>query len=149
MGVLLWLQEGKPPKQSTTSTIAKRLQICQANKTRNWGHVMFFDRKKFSFRYPGSQVKHVEWVRKGQQRQAYTPNHPMVLNVYAGITEYGVTMVHKVTSKQQNEDQFQEQSRKGSHEYYFMQSMPKFWKTLYCQRAVGSSTRNVYSNWVF
>ena len=69
---------------------------------------MFSDRKNFSFRYPGSHVRHMEWVKKGQKRQAYTPNHPMVLNVYAGITKYGVTKVHKVTGQQQDEDQFQE-----------------------------------------
>ena len=111
-GCPIVVAKGKPAKQLTTSTIAKRLQFCQANKSRNWSHVMFSDRKKFSFRYPGSQVRHMEWVKKGQQRQAYTPNHPMVLNVYAGITKYGVTKVHKVTGSSKMKTNFKNKQGK-------------------------------------
>jgi hypothetical protein len=42
-------------------------------------------------------VKRVQWVRKGEQRQAYRPNNPMVVNMYAGITKHGVTKAHLVT----------------------------------------------------
>jgi transposase-like protein len=88
---------GRHVKQLTTATMQKRLQFCQANTYRNWSHVMFSDRKKFSFRYPGTHVKHVQWNRKGSRPQAYCPNHPMVVNVYAGITKFGVSKVHLVT----------------------------------------------------
>jgi transposase len=91
------VSRGRPLKQLTTATKNKRVQFCQANQSRNWSHVMFSDRKKFSFRYPGSQVKHVQWTRKGSKPQAFTPNHPMVVNVYAGITKFGVSKVHFVT----------------------------------------------------
>ena len=104
--------KGKPAKPLTASTIAKRLQFCQVNKSRNWSHVMFSDRKKFSFTYPGSQVRHMELVKKGQQRQAYTPNHPMVLNAYAGITKYGVTKVHKVTGNSKMKTNFKNKQGK-------------------------------------
>ena len=111
-GCPIVVAKGKPAKQLTASTIAKRLQFCQANKSRNWSHVMFSDRKKFSFMYPGSQVRHMEWVKKGQQRQAYTPNHPMVLNVYAGITKYGVTKVHKVNGSSKMKTSFKNKQGK-------------------------------------
>ena len=58
---------------------------------------MFSDRKKFGFKYPGSHVNHVQWTRKGSKPQAYSPNHPMVVNVYTGIAKFGVSKVHFVT----------------------------------------------------
>jgi IS30 family transposase len=61
---------GRHVKQLTTATMQKRLQFCQANTYRNWSHVMFSDMKKFSFRYPGTRVKHVQWNRKGSRPQA-------------------------------------------------------------------------------
>lgn len=81
----------RPAKQLTHDTMAKRLAFCQSNRTRNWGHVMFTDRKRFLFQYPGSSVKKVSWLKKGQQRVAAKVNHAMCVNMYAGITLYGVT----------------------------------------------------------
>ena len=52
---------------------------------------MITDRKKFLFSFPGTSVKRVQWLKKGEQRQAYRPNNPMVVNMYAGITKHGVT----------------------------------------------------------
>jgi len=88
---------GKPVKALTTKTQAERLAFCRANLRRNWSNVMITDRKKFLFAYPGTSVKRVEWLRKGEQRQAYRPNNPSAVNMYAGITKYGVTKAHLVT----------------------------------------------------
>ncbi len=96
-GQPIYVSRGKPIKQLTAATKKKRLQFCQDNLGRNWSYVMFSDRKKFSFKYPGTQVRQVQWSRKGNRPQAYTPNHPMVVNVYAGITQCGVSKVHIVT----------------------------------------------------
>ena len=62
---------------------------------------MFTDREKFLFRYPGTSVSQAKWVQKGQRHEAHTVNHPMAVNMYAGITMYGVTKLHIVagTSK--------------------------------------------------
>jgi DDE superfamily endonuclease len=75
--------------------------LCKANATRQWDEVMFTDRKKFLLRYPGSCVKHVVWVEKGQQRKAFQASRPMAVNVYLGITRFGITKPHVVagTSK--------------------------------------------------
>ena len=94
-------ERGKPAKRLTDSTMAKRLAFAKIHKRRCWGNVMFTDRKKFLFLYPGCKVKRVQWVRKGQRRQAWAVNHPMCVNVYMGITVRGVTACHVVagTSK--------------------------------------------------
>jgi hypothetical protein len=62
---------------------------------------MFTDRKKFHFNYPGAKVHQVAWVKVGSQRVAPKVNHAMVVNMYAGITPFGVTKPHLVagTSK--------------------------------------------------
>lgn len=76
---------GRPAKKLTKSTKAKRLEFALANKTTNWRQVMFTDRKRFLFSYPGQRVNRVQWVVRGTQRQAAAVNHPQCLNVYAGI----------------------------------------------------------------
>ena len=62
---------------------------------------MFTDMAKFHFFYPGASIKPVGWVRKGLKRQAPRVNHAMVVNLYVGITKWGVTKCHVVagTSK--------------------------------------------------
>ena len=81
--------------------MAQRLAFAKANLDRNWRLVVFTDRKKFLFGYPGTSVSQAKWVQKGQRHEAPTVNHPMTVNVYAGITMYGVTKLHMVagTSK--------------------------------------------------
>jgi hypothetical protein len=104
-GAQLKAVRGKPAKQLTTNTKQKRLAFAAANKSRTWGHVMFTDRKKFHFSYPGAKVRPVAWVIKGTKQQAYTVNHPQVVNVYAGLTKHGMTKAHVVagTSKHKTE----------------------------------------------
>lgn len=92
---------GKPKKQLTAATKSKRLEFCSANKRRDWRLVMFTDRKKFHFNHPGVSVKQCQWVKAGKGREANTVNHAMTVNLYAGITKFGVTEPHLVagTSK--------------------------------------------------
>lgn len=98
-GDKLWVQRGKPPKAMTAATRKKRLDFAQANLNTNFSHVLFTDRKKFHFRYPGSKVKPCRWV-KGLARTSpaavYQPNKPQCLNVYCGISKYGTTATHMV-----------------------------------------------------
>eukprot|EP00798_Chlamydomonas_sp_ICE-L_P013042 gene13042-3502_t len=51
---------GKPAKRLTHDTKAKRLAFSHENKRTNWSRVMFTDRKKFNFSYPGAKVKPVD-----------------------------------------------------------------------------------------
>jgi hypothetical protein len=90
-------KSGKPDKALSLDNINKRLLFCKANKRTSWATVMITDRKKFRFSYPGTSVKRVQWLRRGERRVANRPNNPQVVNMYAGITKYGVTKAHIVT----------------------------------------------------
>ena len=96
---------GRPRKALTTKTKQARLDFANVHKNFNWHHVMFTDRKKFSFKYPGVRIARHKWVRQGEQASATTVNHAQVLNLYLGITAFGVTRAHIVagTSKVKTE----------------------------------------------
>lgn len=90
----------RPPKELTKATKKKRLQFANENSKTSWGHVLFTDRKRFHFRYPGSSVQPCRWQKVGPNRPtrhgAYQPNNPQCLNVYGGITKHGVSSLHEV-----------------------------------------------------
>ena len=96
-GSPLEVKRGPPAKELTPSNRAARLEFAKTNKKREWRHVMFTDRKRFLFKHPGVRVAGVRWLRRGDRHKAYTVNHPMCVNVYAGITIKGVTACHVVT----------------------------------------------------
>ena len=97
---------GKPVKELAASTRAKRLAFATANKHTHWRFVVFSDRKKFMFWYPGSMVKHVAWCRKGTKPVAKVSSHPMALNVYAALTPKGLTAVHVVAGTSKHSSPF-------------------------------------------
>lgn len=90
-GKVIVPERGTPSKKLSEDNKAKRVQFATANKYRVWQNVMFTDRKKFLFRYPGSRVRRCRWVEKGSTSSAACVNHPLGLNVYAGITVHGIT----------------------------------------------------------
>jgi hypothetical protein len=105
---------GKPAKQLTSATKLKRLQFALSNKSRGWRCVMFTDRKKFLFSYPGARVKPVAWVPRGSTRQAATVNHPQCVNIYAGITMYGVTSCHIVAGSSKHKTAYRNKQGKSA-----------------------------------
>lgn len=88
---------GKPTKQLTPDTLRKRITFCNKHQNDSWGNVMFTDRKKFAFSYPGSKVHAVTWTHGDGKRQANAVNHASVVNAYAGLTRFGMTELHLVT----------------------------------------------------
>lgn len=126
---------GKPGKQLTKDTRAKRLAFVNANKGRNWSSVMFTDRKKFFFQYPGTAVRIVQWLKKGEKRTAFKPNHPMGLNVYAGNTKWGITKCHIVSGSNGHKTTFQNKKGQPSP----AKSTSRSWSRHCCQRAGGCS----------
>lgn len=105
-GKKLQAKKGPPPKGLTQATKAKRIAFARANKKMNWGMVMFTDRKRFYLKYPGSKVKPYRWVLEGEAEQdVFQPTNPLCVNVYAGITPFGMTTMHFVagTSKLKTE----------------------------------------------
>ncbi len=102
VGLPIRCVRGKPAKKLTQGTMKKRLEFALRNRGRNWRHVMFSDRKRFSFTNPGAKVRYVRWELEGSQGEAYTVNHSQSINLYAGMTPTGVTSVYCCagTSKQ-------------------------------------------------
>jgi transposase len=97
MGAPIKVLHGMPKRMLSAPSRSKRLAFCQTNVGRVWGNTMFTDRKKFLFKYPGTSVTNCTWVRKGDQLEAESPNHPLAVNIYAGITPFGMTRPHLVT----------------------------------------------------
>ena len=92
---------GKRPKRLSNKTKSTRLQFCKDNRSRNWGNVLFTDRCKFYFKYPGCKVQVVQWIEDEDEREVTRVNNPKCINLYAGICKYGATACHPVagTSK--------------------------------------------------
>jgi hypothetical protein len=87
---------GEPEKELSVATQKKRLEFALQHKNASWGNVMFTDRKKFIFKYPGCSVRRYSWVKQGGKRQARKASRLIGVNVYAGITKYGITKVRCV-----------------------------------------------------
>lgn len=98
-GEKLCVRRGKPPKVTTEATKIKMILFAKENKNRAWENVVFTDRKRFYFKYPGSKVKPVRWVLGGSKStsdEVFQPTNPQCLNMYAGISRHGMTTVHVV-----------------------------------------------------
>lgn len=111
-GERLRFVRGRPAKKLTAANMARRLAFCLANRHRHWKNVMFTDRKKFLFRHPGCKAVPMRWLRSGQRHEAFTVNHPMGVNVYAGITMHGVTKCSVVAGTSKEKTNFK--SKKGT-----------------------------------
>jgi hypothetical protein len=102
-GNRIFYRRGKPRVGLTAATKAKRLAFAQANANTDWTKVLFSDRKKFVFKWPGSRVDLTgRWEVMGEESEGvFQPTHPQVLNGYAAISVHGVTTFHVVagTSK--------------------------------------------------
>lgn len=82
---------GKPRRDLTKTNMQKRLDFAKRHSSRGWGNVLFTDRKRFDFKYPGVKVLRVTWCRKNEKPRAFSVNHPQSVNLYAGICKHGVT----------------------------------------------------------
>ena len=104
-GIELQYVRGRPRKMLSAANKERRLQFVQKHRQDDWNNVLFTDRKKFKFSYPGERVTRGRWVQKGQSYRVNTVNHPQVVNLYAGICRFGVTACHTVagTSKHRSE----------------------------------------------
>jgi hypothetical protein len=105
---------GKPAKELTSNTKMKRLAFARVHGLRAWGNVVFSDRKKFLFCHPGAKVKPVSWVEKGSKVQAYTVNHPQVVNLYAALTKHGMSKCHIVAGSSKHKTQHKNKKGAGA-----------------------------------
>ena len=111
----LQLAKGGPKKELTTATKKKRLEFAKANLSTNWAHVLFSDRKKFSFRYPGTKARASMWIKKSKGGKGgykcFQPNNPQRVNLYMGMCKFGVTKTHKVAGSKGYQSPFK--NKKG------------------------------------
>lgn len=96
-GKPIFVKRGLPGKALKETNRQQRLKFCQQQMRTSWKHVLFTDRKRFLFRFPGTAVRSMQWVQKGEKPAAYRPNKPSSYNVYGGICKFGVTKLHPVS----------------------------------------------------
>lgn len=98
----LRFRPGRPKKGLTKANMAQRLAFAKLHRKTKWNDTMFTDRKKFTFRWPGSKVSNGMRTRGQQTRGVFTASHPQCYNVYCGLTIHKMTEPHAVasTSKQ-------------------------------------------------
>ena len=63
MGISLKYSQGLPKKELSPATKQKRLAFAKENAKRNWSLVLFTDRKKFGFKFPGVKVGQGKWLK--------------------------------------------------------------------------------------
>ena len=95
-GSKLRYARGRPRKELSSVTKAQRMTFARANLRRNWKLVLFTDRKKFSFKYPGVKVGRGKWLKGSEEHLASQVSHAGTLNIYAGLSPYGMTVAHEV-----------------------------------------------------
>jgi molybdenum-dependent DNA-binding transcriptional regulator ModE len=96
LGTPLRYRTGPPEKELSKATKAKRIAFAKANERQNWRLVLFTDRKKFAFKYPGVKVGPGKWLKGSERHQACEVNHAGTVNIYAGLSPYGMTLAHEV-----------------------------------------------------
>lgn len=114
IGRPLVVMRGRPMLQLSPMTIKKRLAFALANKKRCWDRVMFTDRKRFYFYYPGAKVRPFAYKVRGERWEAPGPNHPQSLNIYLGITRVGVTQIHIVAGTSNHTTTYTTKQGKGA-----------------------------------
>jgi hypothetical protein len=97
---------GRPSSELSAQTKARRSKFASDNKNRRWDNVMFTDACKFYFWYPGASVTPTQWVLAGQKRRAPKVSHPLVVNLYTGITKTSVTKCHIVTGSSKHRSMY-------------------------------------------
>jgi hypothetical protein len=138
---------GKPKKLLSTATLKKRLAFSVKHKSRGWTNVMFTDRKKFHFAYPGAKVSPVAWVVQGEERRAFTVNHASCVNVYAGVTKFGMTAMHIVAGTTGHKSTYMNKKGSGAKNITAMEYRDVLRKTLLPEGRRIFAAQGI-SNWV-
>lgn len=96
----------KPSAALTEAQKAARVRFATDNLARSWDNVMFTDRKRFYFRYPGCCVNSTQWRVVGTKLVAHRVSRPYCANVYLGITKYGPTQLVFVAGTNKKDSEF-------------------------------------------
>ncbi len=106
------VRDGKFERQLTAAQEKRRVDFAVSSKKVEWQRTMATDRCRFYFKHPGEHKKPSYWVVKGTRPRVKMVTNPQCVNVYAGITKFGITKLHLVagTSKMKS----QHTTRKGT-----------------------------------
>jgi hypothetical protein len=96
-GRRLKVERGRPKQRLGPANVQARLAFAHTNLARDWGNVMITDRKRFTFKYPGERVAHTRWSYTDSPTEVCRASSRRSVNMYAGLTSYGVTKPHFVT----------------------------------------------------
>lgn len=102
----------RPTAALTQAHKQARLQFATENIQRVWDNVMFTDRKRFYFRYPGCSVNTVQWRLVGTKVEVQKVSRAYCANVYLGMTKWGCTKLVFVAGSSKQEHKFF--TKKGS-----------------------------------
>lgn len=91
MGIRLRYRQGPPQKELSPQTKAKRLAFAKKNASTNWRRVLFTDRKKFAFNYPGVKVNQGKWLKGKEVHEVARVSHAYTVNIYCGLSPAGLT----------------------------------------------------------
>lgn len=137
-------KRGRPAKQLNDRTKEMRLAFAQEHANRCWDNVMFTDRKKFLFCYPGAKVGVMRWGRRGDRMEAAKASKPMAVNLYAGLTLRGVTACHMVAGTSKHKCPFLNMKgkparniTKGEYKVVLRKTLLPGGQRLLCGRGVG------------
>jgi hypothetical protein len=113
---------GAPSKEFTAKNKQQRLDFAKANVRQNWGNVLSTDRARFNLKHPGVSVPAGKWLMPGAKLAARTVNNPSGINLYMGLSRFGVTAAHLVTGTcKLHTNYFNKKGQKSraitSHEY--------------------------------
>jgi hypothetical protein len=114
LGTLLRYLRGPPRKELSANTKAQRLAFAKANIRTNWKLVLFTDRKKFLFKYPGVKVGPGKWLKGSEEHLASQVNHAGTVNIYAGLSPYGMTLAHEVAGTKGLKTPFKNKKGQGA-----------------------------------
>lgn len=95
-----------PSRALTEAQKQARLNFARENIDRKWDNVMFTDRKRFYFRFPGCSVTTPQWRLVGTKVEVSKVSRAYCANVYLGMTKWGCTKLVLVAGSSTKEAQY-------------------------------------------
>jgi hypothetical protein len=97
-GMRIYFWRGNPHEQLSKQHIEARLAFALKHQRTDWRRVVFSDRKKFVWQYPGCKVPHECWLQEGDFVEApHLAGSRRGVNVYCALTPHGLTAMHLVS----------------------------------------------------
>jgi hypothetical protein len=84
----------------------RRLEIADANKSRDWSSIVLTGRKSLCFWYPGSKVPLVQLHEQGDKRQVVKPTNPQCVHGFIGISKYGTKTAIQVAGSSKHKSPY-------------------------------------------